>query len=98
VLDDSGYTVGLHVQTDEPFPWAKDAEKGELLRSRATAPTAASSRQLWDAHSADEGAATARVGAAPERRRRAISIGPAAGTAARLAATSNTRAAPPMLR
>jgi hypothetical protein len=31
VLDDSGYAVGLHFQTDEPFPWAKDVEKGELL-------------------------------------------------------------------
>ena len=31
VLDDSGYAVGLHFQTDEPFPWAKDAEVGELL-------------------------------------------------------------------
>jgi hypothetical protein len=31
VLDDAGYTVGLHFQTDEPFPWAKDVEKGELL-------------------------------------------------------------------
>jgi hypothetical protein len=31
VLDDSGYTVGLHFQTDEPFPWAKDVKKGELL-------------------------------------------------------------------
>jgi hypothetical protein len=31
VLDDAGYAVGLHFQTDEPFPWAKDIEKGELL-------------------------------------------------------------------
>jgi hypothetical protein len=31
VLDDTGYAVGLHFQTDKPFPWAKDAEKGELL-------------------------------------------------------------------
>jgi hypothetical protein len=31
VLDDSGYAVGLHFQTDEPFPWAKDVKKGELL-------------------------------------------------------------------
>jgi hypothetical protein len=31
VLDDQGYAVGLHFQTDEPFPWAKDVEKGELL-------------------------------------------------------------------
>jgi hypothetical protein len=31
VIDDSGYAVALHFQTDEPFPWAKDVEKGELL-------------------------------------------------------------------
>jgi hypothetical protein len=31
VLDDAGYAVGLHFQTDKPFPWAKDVEKGELL-------------------------------------------------------------------
>lgn len=31
VLDDRGYAVGLHFQTDKPFPWAKDAEPGELL-------------------------------------------------------------------
>jgi hypothetical protein len=31
VLDATGYAVGLHFQTDKPFPWAKDAEKGELL-------------------------------------------------------------------
>jgi hypothetical protein len=31
VLDDAGYAVGLHFQTDQPFPWAKDATKGELL-------------------------------------------------------------------
>jgi hypothetical protein len=31
VLDERGYAVGLHFQTDEPFPWAKDVEKGELL-------------------------------------------------------------------
>jgi len=31
VLDETGYAVGLHFQTDEPFPWAKDVEKGELL-------------------------------------------------------------------
>lgn len=31
VLDRSGYAVGLHFQTDEPFPWAKDVPKGELL-------------------------------------------------------------------
>jgi len=31
VLDDAGYAVGLHFQTDEPFPWARDVEKGELL-------------------------------------------------------------------
>jgi hypothetical protein len=31
VLDDAGYTVGLHFQTDKPFPWAKDVENGQLL-------------------------------------------------------------------
>jgi len=31
VLDDTGYAVGLHFQTDKPFPWAKDVDKGELL-------------------------------------------------------------------
>jgi len=31
VIDDSGYAVGLHFQTDVPFPWAKDVDKGELL-------------------------------------------------------------------
>lgn len=31
VLDDRGYAVGLHFQTEKPFPWAKDAEPGELL-------------------------------------------------------------------
>ncbi len=28
---DNGYAVGLHFQSEEPFPWAKGVEKGELL-------------------------------------------------------------------
>lgn len=31
VLDDRGFTVGLHFQTDKPFKWAEDVPKGELL-------------------------------------------------------------------
>jgi hypothetical protein len=31
VLDDRGYAMGLHFQTDKPFKWAQDAEKGQLL-------------------------------------------------------------------
>lgn len=31
VLDKRGFAVGLHFQTDKPFPWAKDVPKGELL-------------------------------------------------------------------
>jgi hypothetical protein len=31
VLDDRGYAVGLHFQSDEPFKWAEDVPKGELL-------------------------------------------------------------------
>ena len=31
VLDKRGYAVGLHFQTDKPFPWAKGVAKGELL-------------------------------------------------------------------
>jgi hypothetical protein len=28
---DNGYAVGLHFQSDEPFKWARDVPKGELL-------------------------------------------------------------------
>lgn len=28
---ENGYAVGLHFQTTEPFPWAKDVRPGELL-------------------------------------------------------------------
>lgn len=31
VLDKRGFAIGLHFQTDKPFPWAKDVPKGELL-------------------------------------------------------------------
>jgi hypothetical protein len=31
VLDDRGYAVGLHFQSDKPFKWAEDVAKGELL-------------------------------------------------------------------
>jgi hypothetical protein len=31
VLDELGYAVGLHFQSDEPFKWAEDVPKGELL-------------------------------------------------------------------
>jgi hypothetical protein len=31
VLDDRGFAVGLHFQSDKPFKWAEDARKGELL-------------------------------------------------------------------
>jgi hypothetical protein len=31
VLDDRGFAVGLHFQSDKPFKWAEDASKGELL-------------------------------------------------------------------
>jgi hypothetical protein len=31
VLDDRGFAVGLHFQSDKPFKWAEDAPKGELL-------------------------------------------------------------------
>ena len=31
VLDERGYAVGLHFQSDEPFKWAEDVAKGELL-------------------------------------------------------------------
>jgi hypothetical protein len=31
VLNDRGYAMGLHFQTDKPFRWAQDARKGELL-------------------------------------------------------------------
>jgi hypothetical protein len=31
VLDERGYAVGLHFQSDEPFTWAEDVPKGELL-------------------------------------------------------------------
>jgi hypothetical protein len=31
VLDDRGFAVGLHFQSDKPFKWAKDVPKGELL-------------------------------------------------------------------
>jgi hypothetical protein len=30
-LDDRGYAVGLHFQSDKPFKWATDVRKGELL-------------------------------------------------------------------
>lgn len=31
VLDDRGFAMALHFQTDKPFKWAQDAEKGQLL-------------------------------------------------------------------
>jgi len=31
LLNKRGYAVGLHFQTDKPFPWAKGVAKGELL-------------------------------------------------------------------
>lgn len=31
VLDDRGFAVALHFQTEEPFKWAKDVPAGELL-------------------------------------------------------------------
>ena len=31
VIDDRGFAIGLHFQTDEPFKWARDVAKGELL-------------------------------------------------------------------
>jgi len=31
VLDERGYAVGLHFQSDQPFKWAEDVPKGELL-------------------------------------------------------------------
>jgi hypothetical protein len=31
VLDDRGFAVGLHFQSDKPFKWAEDVPKGELL-------------------------------------------------------------------
>jgi hypothetical protein len=31
VLDERGYAVGLHFQSDKPFKWAEDVPKGELL-------------------------------------------------------------------
>jgi hypothetical protein len=31
VLDERGYAVGMHFQSDEPFKWAEDVPKGELL-------------------------------------------------------------------
>lgn len=31
VLDDRGYAVGLHFQTEKPFKWAEDVAAGELL-------------------------------------------------------------------
>jgi hypothetical protein len=31
VLDDRGFAVGLHFQSDKPFKWATDVPKGELL-------------------------------------------------------------------
>jgi hypothetical protein len=31
VLDDRGFAVGLHFQSDMPFKWAEDVPKGELL-------------------------------------------------------------------
>ena len=31
VLDERGFAVGLHFQSDEPFKWAEDVPMGELL-------------------------------------------------------------------
>jgi len=31
VLDDRGFAVGLHFQSEKPFKWAQDVPKGELL-------------------------------------------------------------------
>lgn len=31
VLNKRGYAVGFHFQTDQPFAWAKDVPKGQLL-------------------------------------------------------------------
>jgi hypothetical protein len=31
VLNNKGFALALHFQTDTPFPWAKDVPKGELL-------------------------------------------------------------------
>lgn len=31
LLDKRGFAIGLHFQTDDPFPWARDVPKGELL-------------------------------------------------------------------
>jgi hypothetical protein len=31
VLDDRGFAMGLHFQSEEPFRWAADAEENELL-------------------------------------------------------------------
>ena len=31
VLDERGYAVGLHFQSDQPFKWAEEVSKGELL-------------------------------------------------------------------
>ena len=31
VLNKRGFAVGLHFQTEDPFPWAKGVDKGELL-------------------------------------------------------------------
>jgi hypothetical protein len=31
VLEDRGFAVGLHFQSDKPFKWAEDAPEGELL-------------------------------------------------------------------
>lgn len=31
ILDKRGFAVGLHFQTDKPFPWAKGVAKGQLL-------------------------------------------------------------------
>jgi len=31
VLNKRGYAIGLHFQTDKPFPWAKNIAKGKLL-------------------------------------------------------------------
>ena len=31
VLDERGFAVGLHFQSDKPFKWAEDVPKGELL-------------------------------------------------------------------
>jgi hypothetical protein len=31
LLDSRGYAIGLHFQTDRPFPWAQNVAKGQLL-------------------------------------------------------------------